>query len=70
MEKKEIFDLIDLKIRVKFRKQSDLAEHLGISRSSLNGFLKKIETGENFNFDTLKKVLEALDLELIIQEKK
>ena len=69
MNKKEIYDLIDLKIRIKYRTQTELAKKLGITRATLNNNLKKLKLEENITYDVLEKILDALDLEVIIIEK-
>lgn len=70
MTKQELFDKIELETRIQYKTKTELAEKIGISRSSLNAILKKIEAGENFNFDNVARILEALNLEFTIQEKK
>lgn len=69
MNKKEIYDLIDLKIRIKYRTQTELAKKLGITRATLNNNLKKLKLEENITYDVLEKILDALDLEVKIIEK-
>ena len=70
MTKKELFEKIELETRIKYKTKTELAEKVGISRSSLNAILKKIENEENFNYDNVTRILDALGLELVIQIKK
>lgn len=69
MTKKNIYDLIDLETRIQYRTRVALAEKIGVTRSTLNNNLKKLELGENITLDVLLKMLDALNLEIIVQKK-
>ena len=55
MNKKEIYDFIELQTRIKYKKRREFAEELGMSQNNLSNVFKKLEKGENIYLNTFFK---------------
>ncbi len=69
MTKEEIYLNFLVKLKKEKMSQTELAKKVGISPSSLNNFFKKLREGQGINYDFLEKIADALEFEIIIQEK-
>lgn len=70
MKKEDIYLKFLMKLKKNGMSQTDFAKMIDISPSSLNNFFKKLRDGQGVNYDFLEKIADALDFEIIIQEKK
>lgn len=70
MTKEEIYKIIYQQQRLKFKTKTEFAQKMGISPQNINNTMKKMENNGTITFDNLIQMIEALDLELILQEKK
>ena len=70
MNKKEIYEFIELQTRIKYKKRGEFAEDLGISQNNLSNVFKKLEKGENIYLHTFLNMIDILGFELEFKEKK
>lgn len=66
---KNFFEIIDKEIRLKFNSKAELARQIGTTRASINFILKKIESGQDIKFSTLKKICDAIGYKIILKKK-
>lgn len=69
MNKKEIYDFIELQTRIKYKKRREFAEELGMSQNNLSNVFKKLEKGENIYLNTFLNMIDILGLEVEFKEK-
>ena len=69
MNKKEIYDFIELQTRIKYKKRRDFAEELGMSQNNLSNVFKKLEKGENIYLNTFLNMIDILGFEVEFKEK-
>lgn len=69
MEIKDIFKIIDKKIRLTYKSRAELANEMGIRKQEVSRILLKLEKGKNISFDKLKALCDFLGYEIVIQKK-
>ncbi len=69
MNKKEIYDFIELQTRIKYKKRREFAEELGMSQNNLSNVFKKLEKGENIYLNTFLNMIDILGFEVEFKEK-
>ena len=70
MNIKNIFDIIDKKIRLTYNSRAELANKMGIRKQEISRILLRLEKGQNISFDKLENLCEFLGYEIVIQKKK
>lgn len=70
MTNQEIYDFIDLQTRIKYRSFANLARELEMKPQSLNNTLMRMRNGQDFNFQNVNRILNALGYNFIISEVK
>ena len=68
MNKKEIYDFIELQTRIKYKKRREFAEELGMSQNNLSNVFKKLEKGENIYLNTFLNMIDILGFEVEFKE--
>ena len=69
MNKKEIYEFIELQTRIKYKKRREFAEELGMSQNNLSNVFKKLEKGENIYLNTFLNMIDILGFEVEFKEK-
>ena len=69
MNKKEIYDFIELQTKIKYKKRREFAEELGMSQNNLSNVFKKLEKGENIYLNTFLNMIDILGFEVEFKEK-
>lgn len=70
MNIKNIFNIIDKKIRLTYKSRAELADKMGIRKQEISRILLRLEKGKNISFDKLENLCEVLGYEIVVQKKK